>query len=33
LDELIIALWHDLQAYYDWRVLDSELLHARGEQG
>ncbi|KAG2487075.1 hypothetical protein HYH03_014321 [Edaphochlamys debaryana] len=25
LDELIVALWHDLQAFLDWKALDSEL--------
>jgi hypothetical protein len=26
LDELIIALWHDLQAYMEWKAQDKELL-------
>eukprot|EP00798_Chlamydomonas_sp_ICE-L_P020814 gene20814-27649_t len=25
LDELIIALWHDLQAYMDWKAQDTDL--------
>jgi len=28
LDELIVALWHDLQCYLDWKAQDSELLRA-----
>ncbi|GLC39163.1 bud site selection protein [Pleodorina starrii] len=28
LDELIVALWHDLQAFLDWKALDSELAEA-----
>ncbi|PNH05305.1 hypothetical protein TSOC_008438, partial [Tetrabaena socialis] len=28
LDELIVALWHDLQAFLDWKALDTELAEA-----
>ncbi|GFR48730.1 hypothetical protein Agub_g10688, partial [Astrephomene gubernaculifera] len=28
LDELIVALWHDLQAFLDWKALDTELQEA-----
>ncbi|GLI71473.1 hypothetical protein VaNZ11_016611 [Volvox africanus] len=28
LDELIVALWHDLQAFLDWKALDLELVEA-----
>eukprot|EP00983_Pelagomonas_calceolata_P129849 1161641-Pelagomonas_calceolata.AAC.2 len=31
LDELIIALWHDLQAYIEWKAQDSELLRLTGK--
>lgn len=31
LDELIVALWHDLQAYMEWKVWDQSLREARGE--
>eukprot|EP00879_Flechtneria_rotunda_P009059 GHRR01009484.1.p1 GENE.GHRR01009484.1~~GHRR01009484.1.p1 ORF type:complete len:565 (+),score=260.76 GHRR01009484.1:183-1697(+) len=30
LDELIVALWHDLQAYMEWKVWDQSLKEARG---
>ena len=30
LDELIIGLWHDLQAYMEWKVLDTELRRHTG---
>ncbi|WIA09915.1 hypothetical protein OEZ85_010129 [Tetradesmus obliquus] len=30
LDELIVALWHDLQAYMEWKVWDQTLREARG---
>jgi hypothetical protein len=33
LDELIVALWHDLQAYMEWKVWDQTLREARGEAG
>jgi hypothetical protein len=33
LDELIVALWHDLQAYMEWKVWDQTLRQARGENG
>lgn len=29
LDELIIALWHDLQAYMEWKAQDAELLETQ----
>jgi hypothetical protein len=36
LDELIIALWHDLQAYMEWQVADNEAISmvggCRGDQ-
>ncbi|GIM13197.1 hypothetical protein Vretimale_16377 [Volvox reticuliferus] len=28
LDELIVALWHDLQAFLDWKAFDLELAEA-----
>lgn len=30
LDELIVALWHDLQSYMEWKQLDAELMRTRG---
>lgn len=33
LDELIVALWHDLQAYMEWKVWDQTLREARGGRG
>ncbi len=30
LDELIIALWHDLQAYMEWKAQDSDLQESVG---
>eukprot|EP00775_Hariotina_reticulata_P003294 gene3294-3570_t len=30
LDELIVALWHDLQAYMEWKVWDRSLQVAMG---
>jgi hypothetical protein len=33
LDELIIALWHDLQGYMEWKVMDQALLESKGEGG
>jgi hypothetical protein len=31
LDELIVALWHDLQAHMEWKVVDQTLRETRGE--
>jgi hypothetical protein len=33
LDELIVALWHDLQAHMEWKVVDETLRATRGEAG
>ncbi len=33
LDELIVALWHDLQSFLDWKALDTELADAGGAWG
>jgi hypothetical protein len=30
LDELIVALWHDLQAHMEWKVVDQTLRETRG---
>lgn len=30
LDELVVALWHDLSAYLEWRCLDQSLRESRG---
>jgi hypothetical protein len=31
LDELIVALWHDLQAFMEWKVWDQNLREVLGE--
>jgi hypothetical protein len=31
LDELIVALWHDLQAYMEWKLRDQELVLSKGQ--
>jgi len=30
LDELVVATWHDLQAFREWRLLDQALQRSRG---
>jgi hypothetical protein len=31
MDELIVALWHDLQAHVEWRVVDQALRETHGQ--